>query len=423
MQYQPRIVDSKIDKKLTSSGAIILQGPKWCGKTTTGEHHSKSVIFLDDPDKRLQYELWASTQISLLLEGETPRLIDEWEIQPQIWDAVRHTVDRRRLPGQFILTGSAKPVDRSQIYHSGAGRFSWIKMRPMSLFESHDSNGKVSIKKLFENPDGEYGCINDVGLQDVAFWACRGGWPSTLNLNNESSLEVARDYVEAIINEDISRVDNVNRNIQLSRALMRAYARFQGTQTPITTITADLNASDTKSEEQTIRSYLTALRNLFVIEDMPAWNPNLKSKTAIRTTDTRYFVDPSIAAASLQIGPGDLLTDLKTFGFIFETLCVRDLRIYCEALDGDLFHYRDKNGLECDCVMHLHNGKYALIEIKLGGERLIEDGVKNLLRLEENINKDNMGAPSFKMVVVGAGAGAYQRKDGVWVVPVSCLRD
>lgn len=422
-EYKPRLVDTRIKLSLEAMGALVIQGPKWCGKTTTGEHHSRSSIFLDDPDRRAQYEILGNTQVSLLLEGDTPRLIDEWELIPQIWDAVRHTVDKRRKPGQFILTGSAKPVDRTKIYHSGTGRFSWIMMRPMSLFESGDSTGQVSLNKLFNNDYNEFGCLTESDLLNIAYLACRGGWPLSVTLKPDMALVVAKDYYEAIVNVDINRVDNTIRNPRTARTLMRSYARFQGTQTPVTTITADMNDADLAVDEQTVRNYLDALRNLFVIEDMPAWNPNLKSKSAIRTTDTRYFIDPSIACASLHIGPNDLIKDLKTFGFIFEALCVRDLRVYSQILDGDVYHYRDKNGLECDCVIHLHDGRYGLIEIKLGGEKLIEEGAKNLIKLKEKINREKMGEPAFEMIIVAVGGAAYKRKDGILVVPINCLRD
>ena len=421
--YRPRLLDSIISSKLKAMGAVLIQGPKWCGKTTTGEHHSKSVIFLDDPDKRFQYEVLGNTQISLLLDGETPRLIDEWELIPQIWDAVRHTIDRRGEPGQFILTGSAKPADKSAIYHSGTGRFAWVKMRPMSLFESGDSTGQVSLKELFDNPGKPIGCLVESDLNRMAYYVCRGGWPLSVDLPPDISISVAKEYYEAIVNADIMNVDGISRNPATARTLMRSYARFQGTQTPVSTISEDMQNSDYSVDQQTVRNYLEALRNLFVIEDLPAWNPNLKSKTAIRTTETRYFIDPSIACASLHIGPGDLINDLKTFGFIFETLCVRDLRVYADVLAGDLYHYRDKNGLECDCVIHLRDGRYALVEIKLGGEKLIEEGAKNLQKLKEKINCEKMGLPSFEMVLTATGGMAYKRKDGIYVVPINSLRD
>lgn len=420
--YRKRIVDSIIEKKLKSIGAILIQGPKWCGKSTTGEYHSNSIIFIDDPDLRPQYEILGSTQISILLEGETPRLIDEWEIIPRIWDAVRHTVDRRGQPGQFILTGSAKPEDRSEIYHSGTGRFAWIKMRTMSLYESGDSDGRVSLTDLFEKKDSEFGFLVNTDLRNIAYLCCRGGWPFSLKLSKEIADSVASDYLDAIVNVDINRVDDSLRNSQVARSLMRSYARFQGTQTPVTTITEDLKGSDISIEEQTVRKYLEALKNLFVIEDMPAWNPNLKSRTAIRTTPTRYFTDPSIATSSLQIGPLDLIKDLKTFGYVFETLCVRDLRIYSQNMGGEVYHYRDKNGLECDCVIHLRDGRYGLVEIKIGGDKLIDEGAKNLIKLKEKINHDKMGESSFEMIVTAVSGVAYKRPDGVYVVPITCLK-
>lgn len=421
--YKPRIIDTLLKKKLSYMGAVLLQGPKWCGKTTTGEHHAKSMIFLDDPDNKNHYQLLANTQISILLEGEVPRLIDEWEITPQIWDAVRHTVDRRSLPGQFILAGSAKPVDKNNIYHSGTGRIARLLMRPMSLYESGESSGKISLNHLFSHKETGVILVKENDLREIAFSVCRGGWPFAVDLPQSLSLSVAQDYVDAIINEDVNRVDDTLRNSFTTHALMRSYARFQGTQTPLTTITEDISNSDAKISEQTVKLYIEALRNLFVIEDMEAWNPNLKSRTAIRTTPTRYFVDPSIAAASLRIGPEDLINDTKTFGFMFETLCVRDLRIYAEAIDGDVFHYRDKNCLECDCVIHLKNGQYALIEIKLGGDKLIEEAAANLKKLKSKIDTEKMGAPAFEMVLVAKGVAAYRREDGIYVVPITALKD
>lgn len=420
--YRPRVIDSEIVKRLKSIGAILIEGPKWCGKSTTAEHHSNSAIFLDDPRNRMQYELFAENNPELLLDGETPRLLDEWQTFPQLWDAVRFTVDRRRKTGQFLLTGSAKPADRSKIRHSGTGRFAWLRMRPMSLLESGDSSGAVSLSKLFANSDYKIECPSNSDIQRIAFLTCRGGWPQALTLESEDSLMPARDYLEAVVNVDIREIDGVNRSVVRARRLMRSYARFQGTQASIRQIVEDVNGNgDNIMEEKSIRDYLDVLRSLFVIEDMPAWNPNLKSKTAIRTSDTRYFVDPSIATASMGIGPGDLMTDLKAFGLLFETLCVRDLRVYSQLLGGEVYHYRDKNGLECDAVVHLQNGEYGLIEIKLGGESLIDEGAESLKTLADKIDTSHTNAPSFLMVLTASGSYAYRRKDGVLVVPVNTL--
>lgn len=366
--------------------------------------------------------IFAEDNPELLLNGETPRLIDEWQLTPILWDAIRYTVDHRQGMGQFILTGSAKPTDRVKISHSGTGRFAWLRMRPMSLFESGDSSGEVSLSKLFETSDRAIACAANSGLQRIAFLVCRGGWPVVTELSDDVALFPAKDYYDAVVNVDIREVDGVDRSVERAKRLMRSYARFQGTQASVRQVVEDMNGGDMNvAEDKTIRNYLDALRSMFVIEDMPAWNPNLKSKTAIRTTDTHYFVDPSIAVAALGIGPGDLMNDLKTFGLLFETLCIRDLRVYSQRLNGEVYHYRDKNGLECDAVIHLPDGNYALIEIKLGGEKLIEEGANSLLRLASKIDTDRMKQPSFLMVLTATGSFAYRRKDNVLVVPISTL--
>ncbi|WP_303741164.1 ATP-binding protein [uncultured Duncaniella sp.] len=420
--YRPRIVDSELSRRLKSVGAVLVEGAKWCGKSTTAEHHSNSAIFLSDPRRKAQYLLFAEENPELILDGATPRLIDEWQLAPMLWDAVRHTVDHRRERGQFILTGSAKPVDRSKISHSGTGRFSWLRMRPMSLYESGDSSGEVSLKALFENPAARIGSETNVGLEQIAYLVCRGGWPIAVTLPDDVALDPAKDYYSAVVNVDIREVDGVDRSVERAKRLMRSYARFQGTQTSIRQIVEDMNGGDPNvMEDKTVRNYLDVLRSMFVIEDMPAWNPNLKSKTAIRTADTRYFVDPSIATAAMGLGPGDLMNDLKAFGLLFETLCVRDLRVYSQPLGGEVYHYRDKNGLECDAVVHLPNGKYGLIEIKLGGEALVEAGAESLKALSSKINVERMKEPSFLVVLTAAGSFAYRRKDGVLVVPITTL--
>ncbi|MDE6756698.1 MAG: DUF4143 domain-containing protein [Muribaculaceae bacterium] len=420
--YRPRVIDIEISKRLKSIGAIVLEGAKWCGKSTTAEHHSKSAVFMDDPRRRSQYILFSEDNPELILDGPTPRLIDEWQLAPKIWDAIRYTVDHRGGMGQFILTGSAKPADRSGIAHSGTGRFAWLRMRPMSLFESNDSTGDVSLSGLFANPQSIVGSEAKSDLQRIAFLLCRGGWPVINDLTEDVALSPAKDYYDAVVNVDIRQVDGVERSVERAKRLMRSYARFQGTQTSIRQIVDDINGGGANViEDKTVRSYLDALKSMFVIEDMPAWNPNLKSKTAIRSAETRYFVDPSIATAAMGIGPGDLMNNLKTFGFLFETLCVRDLRIYSQPLGGNVYHYRDKNGLECDAVVHLPNGKYALIEIKLGGEKAIEEAANNLQRLASKIDYDRMAQPSFLMVLTASGTFAYRRKDNVLVVPVTTL--
>ncbi len=383
---------------------------------------------MSDPDSMEQNIAMANTNIKLLLRGDTPRLIDEWQIAPKFWDAVRNEVDKRDEDGQFILTGSAVPPSYDEIFHTGTGRFAWLKLRTMSLWESEDSTGEVSLAKLLATDKEDYFVegVNQTDLEHLAYLTCRGGWPKALDKKTEkAALMQAIEYYEAVTKFDISRVDATNRDCELARRIMRSYARNQGSQATAGTILADIaNNESTEVSENTIYSYLKALKKIFVIEDSRAWNPNLRSKTAIRTSDTRYFTDPSIATAALGLGPEDLVNDLQTFGLFFETLCVRDLRVYAEALGGSVYHFRDKNGLECDAVVHLRNGKYGLIEIKLGGDKLIEEGAKTLTSLADKIDTTKMKAPSFKMVLTGVGRYAYQRpQDGVYVVPIGCLKD
>jgi len=423
MEYKKRIADELIKKKLKGKGAVLVEGPKWCGKTTTAEELSKSRLYMSKPDSMKQNIMLADVNPSLLLVGEVPRLIDEWQIAPKLWDAVRYEVDHRNEEGQFILTGSAVPVNFDAIYHTGTGRFAKVLMRPMSLFESGESNGSVRIAELFNAPEN-IGAINSLDLQKIAFLVCRGGWPRATFQEDEVALEQAYDYYDAIVNQDISRVDGVKRDVQRVKTLMRSYARNQGAQVSNAVLKADMQANDVDSlDEDTVMSYVNALKKIFVVEDMPAWNPNIRSKTAIRTSDTRYYIDPSIAAAALGIGPNDLICDLETYGLLFETMCVRDLRVYADALGGSVYHYRDKTGLECDAVVHLRNGSYGLVEIKLGGEDAIRHGIATLKALAGKIDTDKMKAPSFLMVLTGVGDYAYRREDGVYVVPVGCLRD
>lgn len=422
-EYKKRIADEVIKRKLKGKGAVLVEGPKWCGKTTTSEELSKSVLYMAKPDSMKQNIMLADINPSLLLEGEVPRLLDEWQIAPKLWDAVRYEVDHRNEEGQFILTGSAVPGDLDIIQHTGTGRFAWVRMRPMSLFESGESNGSVSLTKLFDTPE-KIAAINSLDLQKIAFLVCRGGWPRATFMEDDIALEQAYDYYDAIINQDISRVDGIKRNAERVKTLMRSYARNQGAQVSNAMIKVDMQANDIDSlDEDTVISYVNALKKIFVVEDMPAWNPNLRSKTAVRTSDTRYYIDSSIAVAALGLGPNDLMNDLETFGLLFETMCVRDLRVFSDALGGSVYHYRDKNGLECDAVIHLRNGKYGLVEIKLGGEEAIEHGVKTLKSLSGKINTDKMKSPAFLMVLIGVGDYAYRRDDGVYVVPIGCLRD
>lgn len=422
--YRRRIADKLLEEKLDAMGAVLIEGPKACGKTTTAEQQAKSILYMDDPEQMKQNLQLAETNIRRLLQGDTPRLIDEWQIAPQLWDAVRFEIDHRKDDGLFMLTGSAVPADDSKIHHTGAGRFAWLTMRPMSLWESGESSGDVSLGELFSHSEKVDGA-NALNMEEVAFAICRGGWPKSLNKKTpKAALRQAAEYFEAITRSDISRVDGVDRDEQRVKRLMRSYSRLQGAMAGIPTIVADMKTNEPEGmSDETVASYIKALKKIFVIEDMPAWNPNLRSKTAIRTSDTRYFVDPSIAIASLGLGPNDLLNDLETMGLFFETLCVRDLRIYADANDGNVFHYRDKNGLECDAVVHLRNGNYGLVEIKLGGDTRIEEGATNLNSLAKIIDTTKMKKPSFKMVLTAVGQYAYLRTDGVMVVPIGCLKD
>ena len=424
MEYRERIADQLLRDKLEAMGAVLIEGPKACGKTTTAKQQAKSVLYMDDPRKQEYYQQLAQTDIGLLLAGDNPRLIDEWQEIPRFWDAIRFEIDRRGEDGLFMLTGSAVPADFSKIHHTGTGRYGWLTMRPMSLWESGESSGEISLSELFRAPKRIMG-QNALALTELAFLICRGGWPKSLQKKTErAALLQAAEYYKAIVNSDISRVDNVRRDEERTKRIMRSYARLQSMQASIATILADIAVNETENiSDETVDSYLSALRKIFVIEDMPAWNPNLRSKTAVRTSDTRYYVDPSIGAAALGLGPRDLISDLKAMGIFFETLCIRDLRVYADALDGMVYHYRDKNGLECDAVLHLRNGSYGLIEIKLGGDTLIEEAAKNLTALTNIIDTTRMKVPSFRMVLIGAGEHAYRRADGIYVVPVGCLKD
>lgn len=416
------MADILLKEMLQSFPAILVEGPKWCGKTTTAERQSASVLYLADPMSLEKNKLLAETNINALLTGETPHLIDEWQEIPKIWDAIRFEADHRNDVGQFLLTGSSVPVDVTQMRHSGTGRFARLMMRTMSLWESGESNGSVSLKELFEQPQTVFS-ENTLQLEDIAFLICRGGWPFSVGRDSRFALRQAFAYFDAVVNNDIVRVNSSLRNAPLARRIMRSLARHQGTQAPVTTICKDSKMNDTEAlAEETVAHYIAALQKIFVVEDAETWNPNLRSKTAIRTSNTRYFTDPSIAVAALGIGPRDLLNDLNTMGLLFETLAVRDLRVYAEVLDGNVYHFRDKNGLECDAVVHLRNGHYGLVEIKLGGEKLVEDGASTLKKLESKIDTDRMFAPSFKMVLTAVGQCAYCRPDGVFVVPIGCLK-
>lgn len=422
-EYKPRIADTILQRKLVGKGAVVIEGPKWCGKTTTAEKAAQSTLYMADPENEKQNLMLADINPKLLLQGDAPRLIDEWQVAPKLWDAVRYEVDHRDEEGQFILTGSAVPPNNEEIKHTGTGRFSWLLMRPMSLFESGEADGSVSLTDLFSGKQDIMG-INPLDIHRLAFLVCRGGWPRASFLKDEIALDQAYDYYDAIVHADISRVDGVKRDAERVKRLMRSYARNQGAQISNEALKADMEQNDVSSlDANTVMSYINALKKIFVIEEMPAWNPNLRSKTSIRSADTRYFIDPSIAVAALGVGPNDLLDDLNTFGLLFETMCVRDLRVFADALHGCVYHYRDKTGLECDAVIHLRNGAYGLIEIKLGGDAAIEHGAETLKKLRDKIDTDKMKAPAFLMVLTGTSQYAFQRKDGVYVVPIGCLRN
>ena len=420
--YKKRIADGLLQRKLAGKGAVLIEGAKWCGKTTTAEQIAGSVKYMTETGMVEQNIQLATLNPKLLLKGEFPRLIDEWLVAPQLWDSIRFESDHGPL-GQFILTGSSVSPDMSKVIHSGTGRIGWLRMRPMSLWESQESSGEVSLAELFTAPE-QIGAINQMDIEQVAFLTCRGGWPLAVDMEREIALDQAFDYVESVEKRDIQKVDGVDRDPVRVHRLLRSLARNQGSQASFGTIKEDLMANEADSlSEDTIASYHKALKEIFVVEDSEAWNPNLRSKTAIRTSDTRYFTDPSIATAALGVGPQDLINDLNTFGLLFETMAVRDLRVYAEALNGKVYHFRDKNGLECDAVVHLRDGRYGLVEVKLGGEDKIRDGADALKDLTGKIDTSRMREPSFLMVLVGVGQYAYRREDGVYVVPIGCLKD
>ncbi|HPF19228.1 MAG: DUF4143 domain-containing protein [Sphaerochaetaceae bacterium] len=419
--YLPRIADKILKVRLEAKGAVLIEGAKWCGKTTTASQIAESIIYMQDPSKKEQNLRMAEIEPSILLEGKTPRLIDEWQLAPSLWDAVRFEVDQRDKFNQFILTGSSVPVDSTAISHTGTGRIARMLMRPMSLYESGDSKGKISLRELFEG-NVERTAKSDLGIRDLSFLICRGGWPKAIGQTERVALQQAYDYYDSVVESDLSWADGIQRDPQKVRKLMRSYSRFLASDGKLTNIRSDMAANESDNlHEDTIASYINALRRIFVVEELTAWSPNLRSKAAIRTSDTRHFVDPSIAVAALGIGPEDLLNDLNTMGFLFESMCVRDLRIFADALDGNVYHYRDKYGLECDAIVHLRDGSYGLIEVKLG-DRDVDEAAKNLIALSEKIDTDRMKQPAFMMVLTGTEF-AYQREDGVYVVPAGCLKD
>ena len=419
-EYKPRLIDEEIDEYLEMIGAILIEGPKWCGKTTTAEQHAKSSIKLQDTNQSENYLRWAKVQPSILLKGEKPRLIDEWQMAPILWDAVRNSVDELHEEGLYILTGSTA-IDEVEVMHTGTGRIHRVVMRTMSLFESGESNGKIPILELFENPDMVIdGIESSLSVKDLIFAACRGGWPESLNKKSEKAqLFVAKSYVKNICEINVSSFDDVKRDPQKVRNILKSYSRNISTLASNSTILADINSEFQNISKNTYYNYINALKRLFVIEDVPAWSPNIRSKTSIRSSPKKEFIDPSIAVAALGLSQQSLMDDLNTFGFIFETLCIRDLRVYTSKKWGEISYYRDRNGLEADCVIHLENGDYALIEFKLGSDE-IEKGAKNLLKLKNLLKEKNFKEPKFLAVITG-GKYAYTTENNVKVIPIGCL--
>jgi predicted AAA+ superfamily ATPase len=418
--YLPRIVDDALKLSLATSGAVLIVGPKWCGKTRTAEEIAASTLYMQDPDYTEEYKLLASTKPSKLLEGEVPRLIDEWQIAPVLWNAVRFAVDKRRLRGQFILTGSVVPPEAKNM-HSGTGRISRLRMHTMSLFESGESSGDISLKDLFQGKKGMFS-ENNLSVEQIAFILTRGGWPEAIGEKNQQyALNMVYNYLDSVAHQDMSQIDGVKRNPDWVYTLLRSIARNISTQVNTQTLIRDIATNDVEISEKTINQYLNALKNLYVIEDLPAWSPHLRSRRAIRTTAKRHFTDPSIATAALRANSAKILSDIKTFGFLFESLCIRDLRIYAESLDGSLYHYRDQLGVEVDAIIQLRDERWAAVEIKLGAGE-IEKAAENLIAFSQNIDTKKTLAPSFLMVMTGTKY-AFQLENGVWVVPIGCLRN
>lgn len=421
-EYKKRIADEILRKRLGAIGAVLIEGPKWCGKTTTAMQQANSILFMQDSSNAAMINQMADIDPKLLLEGDTPRLLDEWQVAPELWDAVRFEVDMRNAPGQFILTGSAVPMLKSTA-HTGTGRIWRMTMRPMSLYESGDSTGEVSLEALFL---GKFNDVvkNKLDFDDISYLICRGGWPMAMQQTKEDALMNAYAYYDGVVNSDLSRADGVLRNPQNVDLLLRSYARIIGSQSTLTNIRADMKIVDEQELDiNTVRSYIETLKKIFVVEELSGWNPNIRSKNAIRTSPTRYFVDPSIAVAALNLGPGNLANDLNTMGFFFENMCIRDLRVYADGLNGSLYKYRDKYGLECDAVLTLRNGQYALIEIKLGGTKAVEEGAEALNKLEKLITEKGYNPPTFKMIITGNNPYGYRRKDGIYQIPIGCLKN
>ena len=423
-EYRPRVADGVLKEILSCKGAVLVEGPKWCGKTTTAEQVAASVLYMDEPGKKDSNISLAKLNPNRLLRGASPLLIDEWQLAPSLWDVVRFKVDRASGYGLYILTGSSVPPPTDEISHSGTGRIARMRMRPMSLWESGESSGTVSIQGLMSGKSFVTVDSKRIGLDEMSFLLCRGGWPEAVGQSGKAAIRQAFDYVDAVVESDISRFDGVARDPARARSLMCSYARLQGSQAGVGVITEDLASHEGMSiSENTINSYLNALRGIFVIEDVPAWHPNLRRKTTIRTSDTRYFTDPSISTAVLGVGPDALMDDLPTFGLLFETMVLRDLRAYADVCDASVHHYLDRNGLECDAVFRMRDGRYGLVEAKVGGDALVERGCASLNKLSTLIDSEKMRKPMFKMVLTAVGDYAYRRsEDGIVVCPLSALR-
>jgi hypothetical protein len=424
-KYRKRIVDDILDQKLSYMGAVLVEGPKWCGKTTTCEQHANSVLYLDDPDMRDQYLGLAGTKISELLKGKSPRLFDEWQDVPELWDAIRFAVDHSDDDRHFILTGSAVVSEekKKKIRHSGTGRFSWLRMRPMTLLESGESSGEVSLAALMDGEEFSGASSRKIELDEMAEIVCRGGWPAAVGKSGSAALGISVDYFSAVAESDISRADGIPRDPARVRRLLRSLARLQGTPSSLAAIRRDIVANDTDGlSEDTIYSYLNALERIFAVDNVQAWTPSLRAKEAIRSSETRFFVDPSIATAALGATPARLMKDLRSFGCLFETLCMRDLKTYMEASRGHVFRYHDKTGLECDAVLEDAKGRYALVEIKLGGDRLIQEAVSALDAYSRLVESRKAPRPAFRMVLTAVGEYAYRRPDGIIVCPIGSLR-
>lgn len=420
-KYYDRIADDILDFKLKTAGAVLIKGTKWCGKSTTAEQKANSFVYMQNNNQKNQNIALAKNAPELFLEGKTPKLIDEWQTIPFIWDQIRFEVDHRDEFGQFILTGSAMPVDNTEYEHSGIGRIASMIMRPMSLYESKDGNGAVSLNDLFKKEFKASKC--DLTLNDYAYLLCRGGWPQSLDKEKEIALEQVYNFYDGLVNDDINRVFKKIKNPERIKRLLKSYSRGISSEMSIVEMKKDIKVNEEDSfDEDTITSYLDALMKLYIVEELPAWNPNMRSKTAIRTSNTRHFVDPSIACAALGIGPNDLIQDLNTFGLFFESMCVRDLRVFVDKLKGQVYHFRNKKGLEADAIVHLRNGDWGAIEVKLRSEDSINEGAEHLLQIANDIDTTKMKAPSFLMVLTATNF-AYQREDGVYVVPIGCLKD